>query len=234
MSPEGNLDNATFYCLQTAQEAEQWAKETCVVVKDGRSVESVEVACKQQGIDSPGRRAVIYLILNPRLGSIGFVINCSHVLSGHHALQVMETFAEQLANDSTGKGLSKTFTREDLDIALQRLPRSAIAAYEEKFKPTSFEIEKAWKTQAMAAERYSKVSSFSFIYFPFIKLKKKKEIKEQKRRKSIARDYLSYLLIFFFFFFTLTILHLHIFFVFFSVKTFLENNWSTLSQGLAN
>ncbi|UZJ55944.1 hypothetical protein CBS101457_005264 [Exobasidium rhododendri] len=156
VSPGKRLDFATFNGLTTKQEATEWAEDTCFLVKDGRSVEDVEFACKQHPIISPGKRANVHLVIDPRIGPSGFVLHSSHVLSGHHALKILETIGEQLANDASSQGLQRAFQCEDLDELLPRLPKSAITAYEEELKPTSRDIEHAWATQANAAERYTK------------------------------------------------------------------------------
>ena len=158
VSPEGALSHAAFHALQTAEEAARWAEQTCTIVGDGRSVQDVAHACKQHALSLPGKQAALYLISAPRIGPMGFVLNCSHVLSGHHALQVLETIAAEIAKDECDRGLSHNFWREELHITRDRLPISSARAYEEKFPPADRDTDEAWRIQAAAAERYTRVS----------------------------------------------------------------------------
>lgn len=156
---QGNLQNATFRLLKTVQEAEEWIKNTARVIRDGRSVLDMVAGTVSRHMPSKGRKAMAYLVLNPRLGNPGIVYNTSHVLSGHHAIKVCESIVSNLMQDQTSRGLHANFRPENKDVLLPRLPRSCVKGYEEKYNPTPEDIEEGMEVQGRAMERFSRVSA---------------------------------------------------------------------------
>ena len=158
VSPEGKLDKATFNCLQTIEEARDWMSDTLIVVDDGRSVYDVQAASVGRALSSRGRKPVMHVVLKPRISTIGVVYNCPHVLSGHHAIFVLEAFVQHLCDDRCENGLEAVFSPESPDLITPRLPRSCVRAYEETFDPSEEDIDQGMEHQQNAMSRWNNVS----------------------------------------------------------------------------
>ena len=162
VSDDNKLDKATFKCLQTIEEARDWMSDTLLVVDDGRSVMDVQAATVARPIPSRGRKPIMHIVLKPKINAMGIVYNCPHVLSGHHAIFVLEQFVQHLCDDRSELGLEHVFFPEKPGPLIPKLPRSCVKAYEETFKPTEEDIDNGMEHQQNAMSRWNNVSAHYF------------------------------------------------------------------------
>lgn len=154
-SKDSNLDFATFQAVNDEHEFTLWAKETCFIVDDGRSLEDIRSNFIKTQLTTPGKQACLTLVTSPRVGPVGLALQVTHVLNSQNILRIMETVAEELMKqDSTS---SVPFEREIIEAVRTKLPRSSIDAYKDQFKPSKDDVDSAQIIAARAAQRYAKV-----------------------------------------------------------------------------
>lgn len=155
-SEDSSLDFATFQAVDSEQEFTKWAKETCFIVDDGRSLEDVRSSFIRDPMTTPGKQVGLTLVTSPRVGPVGLAVQVTHILNSHNMMRTMETVAEELVKQGTASRMS--FKKENIEVVKAKLPRSSTDAYKKQFKPTEDDVNSARKVAANAAQRYAKVS----------------------------------------------------------------------------
>lgn len=154
--PPENLSKAIFTPLQTALDAQKWCEQTVLITKDDLTMREVADRCKATPLDKDkGRLPQIHLVSRPFSGTKGIVLHSSHVLSGHYVMTILEEIARQLVQDDCTEGVQGVFRKEIAEDLVERLPISAIHAYEQAphiASPTQQDLSSLAARQAQHAQ----------------------------------------------------------------------------------
>ncbi|PWN18541.1 hypothetical protein BCV69DRAFT_278948 [Microstroma glucosiphilum] len=154
--PSDDLSNAVFAPFETALDAQEWCEQTIVIAKDDLTMREVADRCKATPLDrNTGRLPQIHLVSRPFSGTQGIVLHSSHVLSGHFVMTILEEIARQLVQDDCTGGVQGVFRKEVPEDLIERLPISAVYAYEQASHiptPTQQDISSLAARQAQNAQ----------------------------------------------------------------------------------
>ncbi|SNX87155.1 probable Acyltransferase invovled in MEL production [Melanopsichium pennsylvanicum] len=146
-----DLDHATFEAIQSVEQAQKWIEDTAICAKDGTTSQEVVDVISNSVLQPIGKQFRVYLVSNPRDGKKSVVLHASHVLNGHRMLfqgcAILQALVDARLADlletipDPREALKTVFVPEDLSHILNKLPISLNTAYNEKFSPTSNELE---------------------------------------------------------------------------------------------
>lgn len=146
------LDQATIELHQTADDAKQWAAQTCLVA-DNTTVSDVYLARSRTQTDA---LTTMTLVVDPIRGPRGYVLNMSHTLMSLDIFKIIQEFMFQLARPENELGIDAIFSRETTSNTTSRLPQSLSHAYALRHQPTPQDLQEAFALHQRSQERWSR------------------------------------------------------------------------------